>query len=294
MKKELLIYSILAALIFTSCAKEPISNTNDVASETESANATKNKYDFSYTTLNIEGEPIKGHENEPNYIGKYDLPIIKVPSDSVFEKDLNNALKNEITAPVKQFENDYGEYRQSMKDLENSTDEADKDVLQHLVEMLKNLEYIGKINKLSSSDDFLSFSNNTYSFLGGAHGSSALQTFNIDFKEKKILTLADLFNTADYKTVLLNKINEQIKNSQELKDKLYPDKQTVSDINDNAFYLKDNSLVIYYQPYDIGPYVSGFISFEISLDELKDILKDRYANMNLQTEPITENLFYNE
>ena len=45
-------------------------------------------------------------------------------------------------------------------------------------------------------------------------------------------------------------------------------------INEKSLYYLDNdNLVIYFQEYEIGPYVSGIIEFKIPLSEFKDNFK---------------------
>ena len=42
------------------------------------------------------------------------------------------------------------------------------------------------------------------------------------------------------------------------------------------FYITDDDLVIYYQPYELSYYARGFIEFPIRLIELKGYLKEDY------------------
>lgn len=39
------------------------------------------------------------------------------------------------------------------------------------------------------------------------------------------------------------------------------------------FYFDEDNLYIYFQPYDIGPYAAGFITFKIPFSLIQDIME---------------------
>ena len=44
------------------------------------------------------------------------------------------------------------------------------------------------------------------------------------------------------------------------------------------FYFDEDNLYIYFQPYDIGPYAAGFITFKIPLKLISDIIETKIIN----------------
>ena len=127
--------------------------------------------------------------------------------------------------------------------------------------------YAVKFNK----NDLVSMVMDSYQYTGGAHGMKWKDSVTADLKTGKILKLGDLFKFGSaYDTVLNEKIRAQIDAKEYRKD----DISFVGVNNETNFYLTEELLVIYYQPYDIAPYVYGMVAFYIDNDELEDIYKD--------------------
>lgn len=113
----------------------------------------------------------------------------------------------------------------------------------------------------------LSLSNYTYHDMA-AHGMTYIKSLTFDLEQEKICTLADLFKPgSNYVEVLSNIVKEQIKQ----RDMLLLDGFTEIRPNQD-FYIADKSLVIYFQLYEITPYVVGFPMFPISVFELEEII----------------------
>ncbi len=107
-----------------------------------------------------------------------------------------------------------------------------------------------------------------YSFTGGAHGMTTIKSLSFDTKTGKQYKLNDLFKTGShYEKKLSDIISQRIKdwNIQLLE----PFKGIRSD---QDFYIADTSLVIYFQLYEITPYVWGFPYFPIPILDLADII----------------------
>ncbi|MCL2859370.1 MAG: DUF4163 domain-containing protein [Oscillospiraceae bacterium] len=95
--------------------------------------------------------------------------------------------------------------------------------------------------------------NDTYS--GGVHGVYGETGINVNVKTGKILKLSDLFSQKNWKQSILKEINNQVKKRQILVD----DKVTILE----DFYIRDNKLVIFYNPYHIASFAEGLITFEM-------------------------------
>lgn len=106
-----------------------------------------------------------------------------------------------------------------------------------------------------------------YEFTGGAHGITYRASDNWSLQTGQYIMLKDLFpNSKNYKAIILEQIikmadKDFIKNPgmffENYKELI------VKSFNEESFNLKPHTLSIYFQQYDIGPYVSGFITFDI-------------------------------
>jgi hypothetical protein len=115
----------------------------------------------------------------------------------------------------------------------------------------------------------LSLSNYTYHDKA-AHGMTYIKSLTFDLKNRKLCQLKDLFKPrSDYVKRLSSLISLQIKQR---------DIQLLFGFNEISpnqdFYIADKSLVIYFQLYEITPYVYGFPMFPISVYDLLDIIDE--------------------
>lgn len=106
-----------------------------------------------------------------------------------------------------------------------------------------------------------------YQFLGGAHGSTIRTSQTWDLPTARQLPLEYFFqNNRDYKVDIIKEINRQIKEGIETGNNYYFEDycQLVLDtFNTNNYYLSDKGIIVYFQAYDIGPYSSGILEFNI-------------------------------
>ena len=115
----------------------------------------------------------------------------------------------------------------------------------------------------------LSLSNYTYHY-HAAHGMTYIKSLTFDLEKAKSFELKELFKPgSDYIQRLSTIIKEQIV---ERKIQLITDFTEIKPNQD--YYIADKSLVIYFQLYDITPYVFGFPMFPISVYDLQDILDE--------------------
>ena len=119
------------------------------------------------------------------------------------------------------------------------------------------------------NDKLASFYMNYYEYLGGAHGMTTRYSYTIDKEKVKILEINDLFKeNYDYKNVIDKFISKEIDKNSEL----YFDKgMGFNGIKENQeFYLEDGYIVIYFQLYEIAPYVAGIQEFRIPISTFGD------------------------
>ena len=116
--------------------------------------------------------------------------------------------------------------------------------------------------KITNNSDILSFYIDYYKFTGGAHGVTTRIAYNVDLYTGAELMVEDLFKKDfDFKRVIDKEIGRQIAKDP---DRYFMGKDGFNGIKQNqSFYIKNNSLVIYFGLYEIAPYASGISEFII-------------------------------
>ena len=176
--------------------------------------------------------------------------------DQEFEQNINNKIAEDVKGALISFDTMVSE---SSDDLRMGN--------RCVLEIKQLLKYNAK--------NFISLIEEHYVYTGGAHGSTMHYPRNIDTLNNKILCLEDLF--ADGYEKELNRIIRTITES---------DKEKYSDLweqplidKDSAFYISDENLVIFFQPYELSYYAKGFIEFPIKLTEIEGFLKEEYKRL---------------
>lgn len=109
-----------------------------------------------------------------------------------------------------------------------------------------------------------------YSFTGGAHGLTLAKGLTFDVQTGRRYRLGDLFKPdSGYTDVLSGIIGDWIKQWE------VPVLEPFESISpDQDFYLADHSLTVFFQIYELTPYVYGFPYFPIPLKSLEAIVAD--------------------
>ena len=138
-----------------------------------------------------------------------------------------------------------------------------------IYEVLSNYKITYNLNKVVSLYD------DTYIFSGGAHGNTKRTSQNWNLYEKKQIKLEDFnYNKNPYFLInILQEINKQIS------DKiLYSNKDFFDNYCElvqenfkieNFYIISNDTIVIYFQIYDIAPYYMGIQIFEINVEKNK-------------------------
>ncbi|PKM93710.1 MAG: DUF3298/DUF4163 domain-containing protein [Firmicutes bacterium HGW-Firmicutes-1] len=111
-----------------------------------------------------------------------------------------------------------------------------------------------------------------YEFTGGAHGNTVRSSSNWTLKDGYIISMKDLFhNHQDYKQLIINQIrslaDQQIQQNPTIYFSTYQE-LIIQNFNPENFYLIPDGIAVYYQQYEIGPYASGIIVFDIPYQKL--------------------------
>ncbi len=132
-------------------------------------------------------------------------------------------------------------------------------------------EMVGKYELKTNERAVLSLTLVNYAFSGGAHGMTYMSGLTFDVETGKESKLKDLFKeNSNYIERLSTIIKKQIK------QRNIPVLNEFTRIKPNQdFYISDKVLVIYFQLYELVPYVYGFTYFPISVYEIEDIINEK-------------------
>jgi hypothetical protein len=124
------------------------------------------------------------------------------------------------------------------------------------------------------------------SFLGGAHGLHIVRLASFDASSGKRLTYADIFRPG-YETAFAGIAEKEFRHVRSV-----PDSQSLSDAGfwveegkfepSGNFCVGKDAIILYYNSYEIGPYVVGPTEVRVPLVRLKDIVRQGGPLGNLE------------
>lgn len=126
-----------------------------------------------------------------------------------------------------------------------------------------------------NSQKFISIVLNHYQFTGGAHGNYFALGYNIRISDGKNLTLKDIIKSDSFDILTYeceHAILEAYQTNSLIEAGLFEDEIIIED--DQDFFITPTSLVLQFDPYEVGPYAMGEIIAEIPFEKIKDILKN--------------------
>ena len=204
-----------------------------------------------------------------NKENKYIKSELKIPKLVMNNKEIERILNKKFESDIMNF------YSTSVKEAESYFDDfpdaENKFVISSDYEVKK------------SNNKVLSMLIKYYKYSGGAHGTYEYIPYNVDLTSGGIFTLKDLFNeNSNYKVVLEDEIKKQI--IQLNKEQNLPKNSTqlyaFNEIKDNQkFYIVDDTIVIFFDLYDIAPYVAGIPEFPINKEIISNLLNNQYKEI---------------
>ena len=204
-----------------------------------------------------------------NKENKYIKSELKIPKLVMNNKEIERILNKKFESDIMNF------YNTSVKEAESYFDDVpdaeNKFVISSDYEVKK------------SNNKVLSMLIKYYKYSGGAHGTYEYIPYNVDLTSGGIFTLKDLFNeNSNYKVVIEDEIKKQI--IQLNKEQNLPKNSTqlyaFNEIKDNQkFYIVDDTIVIFFDLYDIAPYVAGIPEFPINKEIISNLLNNQYKEI---------------
>ena len=146
-------------------------------------------------------------------------------------------------------------------------------------DFLGNFQWDEEFAVMRNKGSYLSIRRDRSQYTGGAHGSLQIMGDNWLFREGDcyLLSLADILPGAeDPRALVMEQALEQAKQQEEAQPGLFYEnyQETMGDVWQEDWYLTEESLVVVFQEYALGPYTSGPMLFEIPFTELGDNLTE--------------------
>lgn len=146
-------------------------------------------------------------------------------------------------------------------------------------DFLGNFQWDEEFAIMRNKGSYLSIRRDRSRYTGGVHGSLQIMGDNWLFRagDYYLLSLTDILPGAkDPRALVMEQALEQAKQQEEAQPGLFYEnyQETMGDVWQEDWYLTEESLVVVFQEYALGPYTSGPMLFEIPFTELGDNLTE--------------------
>ena len=188
-------------------------------------------------------------------------PEIRLDQKPAVQKHINNSYRSTVS----QF------YKYVSTKLYN-------DVLKYYKDTVKNgfpfhaYDVVMKYTVTLNDNCPLSTYFDRYEYTGGAHGNTTRFSDNWDLRTSYHIKMKDLFKRGEnYRRLVLAQILKQADINYKENSYLYFENYReliVKNFNPGSFNLTPTEIAVYYQQYDIAPYVTGIVVFDISYESL--------------------------
>ena len=112
-----------------------------------------------------------------------------------------------------------------------------------------------------------------YQYTGGAHGSTLRLSNTYNLQNGNIIILKDLFQkNKNYKDLIIQQIQIQADQNLVSNPGIYFDNYKMlieENFKEDSFYLSNKTINFYYQQYEIAPYSTGIVVFNIPYENLR-------------------------
>ncbi len=129
-----------------------------------------------------------------------------------------------------------------------------------------------------NANNFLSLLCDSYVYTGGAHGESKWSAKNIDLATGEEVRFSGLFADKGWRQRLDSLITEETENNPDKYSNLW-EKPQIKESNETDFYIEEDGLSVFYQPYDLSYYARGVVTFKFSGDDIYGYLKEEYKRL---------------
>lgn len=174
----------------------------------------------------------------------------------------NEHVQNKINILIKQHVYEFKKYLEEIYKESNSIDKDGNDT-----SPLFASKFVGLSDfKYEVVSNILSLTIKFSQFTGGAHPMTYVRNYNFDLNTGDIIKLNGLFNKEGketHKSIIDKFIINQMNKSPEMYFK-----DEFKGVGENTqYYLTNDSLVVFFQLYEIAPYSSGIVEFKIPFSQ---------------------------
>ncbi|OSB14910.1 WG repeat-containing protein [Clostridium botulinum] len=231
-------------------------------------------------TLTVENELIKAYVD-------YKISYFDKEGNLIWEENSVISLNNQYKVIEEKYKpnKDYLVYYPKVQGIGDKALEDEVNNRLKILSEVKPIEenvqleynYLGDFKIEFFNKNLLELELDGYNFhFGAAHGMPSKIYTKIDLTTGEFYELKDLFKEdSDYVKVLSDIIGEQIKNNPEY-SYIFPDSYNGIK-EDQPFYVSQDTLYIYFYPYEIAPYAAGFPTFKIPYKHIIDIINEAGA-----------------
>lgn len=226
-------------------------------SETSLAEINDNVFDKEYS-LEGSGEEIVGEL------------YISVPEIEIEEYQYNADMINEYFELLKENYREEFEYELSLL--------TEEELSGHGARRYLDLSFSTEYNR----DGIISFMIFVETYQGGAHGNMTILSETFNLRDGTRVTADNLFTvgeeeyTSRIKQYILEVMDKNVESGQAMYFDNYHELVEAT-YDKEAFVLTEDSLLVYFQVYDLAPYAAGVIQFHIPYEYLEDILIQSYG-----------------
>lgn len=206
---------------------------------------------LSLSTIAFAQVSVNSIDKKTQYIDCH-IPQISGMDNQVNQKAVNKYLYNQIQGDLTEFQKTVVEYQ---ADAGNAANQKFSFGSSYSVKYFRSF--------------IISVVQSEYWYTGGAHGMAQLKAANINTVSGQIYTLEQIFRkNSDWLNVLNKNIASQIEGMKEADGY---DFKSISKYD--QFYFIEEGLVIYFQPYEIGPWAIGMPKFVIPWLQIADVIR---------------------
>lgn len=150
-----------------------------------------------------------------------------------------------------------------------------------------------------ADNDVISFTENGYEYMGGAHGMPYMVGINYDTKTGELISFTDLSDDPDAFHADTLAYNQALAQTKYYSDQLFNTEDITNGTleetlyADGGWYLSTSGLVFMSPPYALAPYSSGTLEFTIPYSDLANMgFKEQYTYTGKQIIKVLENESY--
>lgn len=206
-----------------------------------------------------DGITVRTNELRTNYLNYVVYPEVQGLSNTIIQDSINKRLKSEFIKAITNID------PSEQEDFNSSTH--------------------SKQFSVSKNKDLLIVKAESYYYpIGAAHGMPFQEYYHIDLKTGNFYNMKNLFKS---KVKYMDRLTSIVRNQISLQAKMKSDDSYAGcldkkpTLRDNiGFTVTEDTLQVYFEPYEIGPYAVGFVTFDIPYGQIMDLIDDKGSFWN--------------